>query len=49
LVLQASGLVEQAPFYENYDPLTGNGYQSRNFSWSAAAYLMMLTPEPTRR
>lgn len=46
LVLDAQGLTAQAPFYENYDPLTGNGYQSPNFSWSAAAYLMMLTPEP---
>lgn len=42
LVLQAKGLTQQAPFYENYDPLTGNGYQSRNFSWSAASYLLLL-------
>lgn len=44
LVLNARGLTAQAPFYENYDPLTGNGYQSPNFSWSAAAYVLMLTP-----
>lgn len=42
LVLQANGLTQQAPFYENYDPLTGNGYQSRNFSWSAASYWLLL-------
>ncbi|SFS13455.1 putative isomerase [Dyella sp. OK004] len=42
LVRQANGLTQQAPFYENYDPLTGNGYQSRNFSWSAASYLLLL-------
>jgi len=28
--------------YENYDPLTGKGYQSPNFSWSAASYLLLL-------
>ncbi|MFC5742375.1 MGH1-like glycoside hydrolase domain-containing protein [Dyella tabacisoli] len=42
LVLHAEGLTQQAPFYENYDPLTGRGYQSRNFSWSAASYLLLL-------
>ena len=43
LVLAASGLAAgQATFRENYDPLTGNGYQSRNFSWSAASYLLLL-------
>ncbi|WP_266172070.1 MGH1-like glycoside hydrolase domain-containing protein [Dyella subtropica] len=42
LVLNAKGLTQQAPFYENYDPLTGQGYQSRNFSWSAASYLLLL-------
>jgi putative isomerase len=42
LVLHAKGLTEQAPMYENYDPLTGQGYQSRNFSWAAASYLLLL-------
>lgn len=42
LVLDAKGLTAQAPMYENYDPLTGQGYQSRNFSWSAASYLLLL-------
>lgn len=44
LLDNAVGLKQQAPFHENYDPLTGNGYQSRNFSWSAAHYLLLLTP-----
>ncbi|WP_103075781.1 hypothetical protein [Solilutibacter silvestris] len=26
------------PIYENCDPLTGNGYQSPNFNWSAASF-----------
>lgn len=43
LVLDARGLaMGQATFRENYDPLTGNGYQSQNFSWSAASYLLLL-------
>jgi len=42
LVLNARGLTQQAPIYENYDPLTGQGYQSPNFSWSAASYLLLL-------
>ncbi len=42
LVLHAKGLTQQTPIYENYDPLTGQGYQSPNFSWSAASYLLLL-------
>jgi len=42
LVLNAQGLTRQGTTYENYDPLTGHGYQSPNFSWSAASYLMLL-------
>lgn len=43
LVLNAQGLANgQATFRENYDPLTGHGYQSQNFSWSAASYLLLL-------
>ncbi|HEX7914594.1 MGH1-like glycoside hydrolase domain-containing protein [Rudaea sp.] len=42
LILNAKGLTEQAPMYENYDPLTGEGHQSRNFSWAAASYLFLL-------
>src|SRR5699024_6351007 len=43
LVTNAKNLARgQATFRENYDPLTGHGYQSRNFSWSAASYLLLL-------
>lgn len=42
LIFHAKGLLENSPIYENYDPLTGVGYQSRNFSWSAASYLLLL-------
>ena len=42
LVLHAKGLTGDAPIYENYDPLTGVGDQSRNFSWSAASYILLL-------
>ncbi|MFT3792360.1 MAG: trehalase family glycosidase [Rudaea sp.] len=42
LVVNAKGLTEQAPMYENYDPLTGEGHQSRNFSWAAASYLFLV-------
>lgn len=45
LLDNAAGLKARAPFYENYDPLTGNGYQSPNFSWAAAHYLLLLMPE----
>ncbi|HWU77522.1 MAG TPA: trehalase family glycosidase [Rhodanobacter sp.] len=49
LVLNADGLTQQAPIYENYDPLTGHGYQSPNFSWSAASYLLLLEPDAGHR
>ncbi len=43
LVLNARGLADgQATFRENYDPLSGQGEQSQNFSWSAASYLLLL-------
>lgn len=43
LVFDAQGLANgQATFRENYDPLTGAGEQSQNFSWSAASYLLLL-------
>ncbi|WP_267224404.1 MGH1-like glycoside hydrolase domain-containing protein [Dyella silvae] len=42
LVLHAQGLTQQAPMYENYDPLSGHGYQSLNFSWSAASYFLLM-------
>lgn len=37
----SEGLLEQAPIYENYHPLSGKGLNARNFSWSAAHILMM--------
>lgn len=49
LVLHAKGLTERAPMYENYDPLTGKGYQSPNFSWSAASYLLLLRGDADER
>lgn len=48
LVTHAEGLTGQAPMYENYDPLTGKGYQARNFSWAAASYFLMLTSPDDR-
>ncbi|QNK01833.1 MGH1-like glycoside hydrolase domain-containing protein [Dyella telluris] len=42
LVINAQGLTGQGTTYENYDPLTGHGYQSPNFSWSAASYLLLI-------
>lgn len=45
LVTKAQGLTKQGPIYENYDPLTGNGYQARNFSWSAASFLLLVHGE----
>ena len=39
----AEGLAVQGkPFYENYNPLTGEGLNARNFSWSAAHILLLL-------
>lgn len=42
LLHTAVGLLDAAPMYENYDPMTGQGVQSPNFSWSAAHYLLLL-------
>lgn len=42
LLEHAAGLLETGPFYENYDPLTGQGVQSPNFGWSAAHCLLLL-------
>lgn len=49
IVLNAKDLTRQAPMFENYDPLTGNGYQSPNFSWSAACYLLLLQDKSEER
>ncbi|MCK5440797.1 MAG: trehalase [Maribacter sp.] len=40
----ANGLLEKGePIYENYHPLTGEGLNAKNFSWSAAHIIMLLT------
>ncbi len=43
LMQHASGLMEKGvSIRENYQPITGEGMESRNFSWSAAHYLLLL-------
>jgi putative isomerase len=37
-----SGLTGQAPIYENYHPVTGEGLNAPHFSWSAAHLLMLV-------
>ena len=41
----AYGLMDRAPIYENYDPRSGAGLNSANFSWSAAYFLLLLRGE----
>lgn len=48
LFTHAQGLTGNAPIRETYDPLTGQGQNSRNFSWSAASYLMLLLDPAAR-
>lgn len=38
----AEGLLTDGPVRENYHPLTGQGLNARNFSWSAAHILLLL-------
>ncbi|GHF87591.1 lipoprotein [Kitasatospora xanthocidica] len=42
LLATAAGLAGDGPLRENYDPLTGEGRNSTNFSWSAALLLPLL-------
>lgn len=42
LLATAQGLTGDQPIRENYDPLTGAGLNSSNFSWSAALLLPLL-------
>lgn len=49
LFTHAQGLTGDAPIRETYDPLTGQGQNSRNFSWSAASYLMLLLDPAVRQ
>ncbi|GAA3579165.1 alpha-glucosidase [Snuella lapsa] len=42
----ASGIMEPGPsIRENYHPITGEGLNAENFSWSAAHIIMLLTNE----
>ncbi|MCL6273775.1 trehalase [Muricauda sp. 2012CJ35-5] len=44
LLIGAEGLLEKGkPIHENYHPLTGKGLYAKNFSWSAAHLIMLLT------
>ncbi|MGW4271923.1 MGH1-like glycoside hydrolase domain-containing protein [Streptomyces seoulensis] len=38
----AEGLLGDAPIRENYNPLTGAGQNTTNFTWSATALLELL-------
>lgn len=43
LIYNAEGLLDEGPsIRENYHPLTGEGLESSNFSWSAAHYILLL-------
>lgn len=37
----AEGLIADGPIRENYNPETGAGLHTKNFSWSASAYYLM--------
>ncbi|MEW8994539.1 trehalase family glycosidase [Clostridium sp.] len=41
MFLNAEGVVEDGPIRENYNPLTGEGMHTKNFSWSASSYYLM--------
>lgn len=42
LFVNAEGLLSTGPIRENYHPLTGQGLNAKNFSWSAAHILLLL-------
>lgn len=43
LIHNADGVMENGPaIRENYNPVTGEGLEAHNFSWSAAHYLLLL-------
>lgn len=44
----AQGMLGDAPLRENYDPLTGAGLNTTNFTWSATALLELLRGGITR-
>ena len=37
----AKGLLEDGPIHENYNPETGEGLHTKNFSWSASAFYLL--------
>jgi glycogen debranching enzyme len=37
-------LVEKSGFYENFDPVTGEGLVDPSFAWTASVYLRLLNP-----
>lgn len=41
LFYHAEGLMGNGPIHENYNPLTGKGLSTKNFSWSAASYYLL--------
>lgn len=41
LLERAHGLVGTGPIFENYDPNTGEGLNTPNFSWSAGYFLLL--------
>ena len=46
LIHNAEGVLDKGPsIRENYQPITGAGLESQNFSWSAAHYLLLLINE----
>ncbi|MFT4024691.1 MAG: trehalase family glycosidase [Flavihumibacter sp.] len=42
LLTTANGLLGNGPVFENYHPLTGEGLNAPNFSWSAAMLLLLI-------
>ncbi len=42
LFKNGEGILADTPLFENYHPLTGEGLNAKNFSWSAAHILMLL-------
>ncbi|MEG2935777.1 MAG: trehalase family glycosidase [Clostridium sp.] len=41
LINNGEGLIGEGTIRENYNPLTGKGFDATNFSWSAAVYLLI--------
>ena len=41
MFVNAEGLLSDGPIRENYNPLTGEGLHTKNFSWSAASFYLL--------